>query len=137
MSNHRLTRAIAAGAVGIAGLGAAIAVPVATAGAATPPVNITAKCSGTSTVNLQLQREDTGRLSVDFGVDMARHKAGVQWKVTETDNGTTFVSKTAKTIRDGSFSITSLLVPPAGLNTVTGTAVKAATGETCTLTASI
>jgi len=137
MSNHRLTRAIAAGAVGIAGLGAAIAVPVATAGAATPPVNITAKCSGTSTVNLQLQREDTGRLSVDFGVDMARHKAGVQWKVTETDNGTTFVSKTAKTIRDGSFSITSLLTPQAGLNTVTGTAVNATSGETCTLTASI
>ena len=111
--------------------------PVATAGAATPPVNITAKCSGTSMVNLQLQREDTGKLSVDFGVDMARHRAGVQWRVTETDNGTTFVSKTAKTIRDGSFSITSLLTPQAGLNTVTGTAVNATSGETCTLTASI
>ncbi len=58
--------------------------PVATAGAATPPVNITAQCSGTSTVNLQLQRKDTGKLSVDFGVDMARHKAGVQWKGGET-----------------------------------------------------
>ena len=137
MSNHRVTRAIATGAVGFAGLGAAIAVPVAAAGAATPPVNITAKCSGTSTVNLQLQREDTGKLSVDFGVDMARHKAGVQWKVIETDNGRTFVNKTARTIQDGSFSITSLLTPHAGLNSVTGTAVKATTGETCTLMASI
>lgn len=137
MSKHRLTRTIAAGAVGFAGLGAAIAMPVATAGAATPPVNITAKCSGSSTVNLQLQREGTGKLGVDFGVDMARHKAGVQWKVTESDNGTTFVNKTAKTIRDGSFSITTLLAPVAGLNTVTGTASNATTGETCTLTASI
>ena len=137
MSNHRVTRTIAAGAVGFAGLGAAIAAPVATAGAATPSVNSTAKCSGTSTVNLQLQREDTGTLSVDFGVDMARHKAGVPWRVTETDNGTAFVGKAAKTIRDGSFSITSLLTPPVGLNTVTGTAVNATSGETCTLTASI
>ena len=137
MSNHRLIGAIAAGAIGFAGLGAAVAVPVATAGAGTPPVNNTAKCSGSSTANLQLQREDTGQLSVDFGVDMARNQAGVGWKVTEKDNGTIFVNKTAKTIGDGSFSITRLRTPFAGLNTVKGTAVNATTGETCILKASI
>jgi len=132
MSNHRLSRLVSAGAVAAGGLAVAV-VPAATAGAAPAPVNTTVKCSGTSTANLQLQREDTGKLSVDFGVDMARHKAGVQWKVTETDNGTTFVTTTAKTIRDGSFSITRLLVPAAGANTVVGTATNPLTGESCTV----
>ena len=132
MSNDRLSRLVIAAAVAGGGLAVAV-LPATTAGAATPPVTVTVKCSGTSTANLQLQREDTGRLSVDFGVDMARHKAGVQWKVTETDNGTTFVSTTDKTIRDGSFSITRLLVPAAGANTVVGTATNPVTGESCTV----
>ena len=130
MSNHRFTRLIVAGAVGAGGLAAVTALPVAQAGAASVPVNTTLRCSGTSMVNLQLQREDTGRVSVDFGVDMVRHKGGVQWHVTETNNGSTFVNKSVKTIRDGSLSITSVLAPAAS-NTVVGTAVNPSTGETC------
>jgi hypothetical protein len=136
MSNHRITRLIVVGAVGAGGVAAVTALPVTQAGAASAPVNITLKCSGTSMVNLQLQREDTGKVSVDFGVDMARHKAGVQWNVTETNNGVTFVNKSVKTIRDGSFSITSVLAPAAS-NAVVGTAVNPITGETCGISGTV
>ncbi len=130
MPNHHVTRCIVAGIIGTGALTAVTALPVAEAGATSVPVNITLKCSGTSKVNLQLQREDTGKVSVDFGVDMAFHKVGVPWRVTETNNGTTFVTKSVRTIRDGSFSISRVL-PPASPVTVVGTAVNANTGETC------
>ena len=136
MSKKHITRIIAAAAVGTAGLGALAVMPIAQAGAASEPVNITLKCSGTSLVNLQLQREDTGMVSVDFGVDIARHKAGVVWHVTESNNGTSFVNKSVKTIRDGSFSITRLLAPAAS-NTVVATAVKSASGETCSISGTV
>jgi hypothetical protein len=105
--------------------------------AATPtPVNITRHCTKTSMVNLQLQREDTGQISVDFGVDMARHQPGVTWKVKETRNGVTFVNRTARTIADGSFSISSLLTPRP-VNHIVATATNPTSGETCTISATL
>jgi len=68
---------------------------------------------------------------------MARHTAGVPWKVTESDNGTTFVSTTTKTISDGSFSISRLIAPKAGTNTVVGKAVNLVTHETCAIKGSL
>src|SRR5665213_2453678 len=117
MTSHRMTRIIA--------------------GAATGSVVVNTKCSGTSVANLQLQRADTGKLSVDFGVDMARPVAGVPWKVKAKDNGTTFVNTTKLTISDGSFSVSRVILPAAGTNTVVGHAVNTLTGETCTITGSI
>jgi hypothetical protein len=124
-------------ASGLVAAGAAVTLPAAVASAATPTsVVVNGHCSGTSVDNLQVQREDTGQLSVDYGVDMARHTPGVVWKVTESRNGTTFVSTNVRTLADGSFSITRLLAPRAGTNTIVGKATSQ-TGETCTLTASI
>ncbi len=138
MTQNRLTRLIAAGAVGLAGLGAALAIPVTSASAATTnPININAKCSGTSVANLQVQREDTGKLSVDFGVDMARHTAGVRWGVAAIDNGTGFIFQTVKTISDGSFSVTRVIAPKPGVNTIMARAVNPATHETCTISGSV
>jgi hypothetical protein len=137
MTTNRIARLVAAGAVSAAGLGTLAVLPVTQAGAAASSININAKCSGTSVANLQVQREDTGKLSVDFGVDMARHTAGVPWKVTESDNGTTFVSTTTKTISDGSFSISRLIAPKAGTNTVVGKAVNLVTHETCAIKGSL
>jgi hypothetical protein len=137
MTTNRIARLVAAGAVSAAGLGTLAVLPVTHAGAAASSININAKCSGTSVANLQVQREDTGKLSVDFGVDMARHTAGVPWKVTESDNGTTFVSTTTKTISDGSFSISRLIAPKAGTNTVVGKAVNLVTHETCAIKGSL
>jgi len=108
------------------------------AGAVTPaPININAKCSGTSIANLQVAREDTGKLSIDFGVDMVHHKAGVVWKATVTDNTSTVFSGSVKTISDGSFSVTRLIMPRAGANKVTGKATNLSTGETCTVTGTV
>ena len=137
MTSHRMTRILSAGAIGAVGLGALVALPTVQAGAATGSVVVNAKCSGTSVANLQLQREDTGKLSVDFGVDMARHTAGVPWKVTAKDNGTTLVNTTKLTISDGSFSVSRVILPAAGINKVVGHAVNTRTGETCTITGSI
>jgi hypothetical protein len=87
-------------------------------------------CSGTSTYSLQVQRETPTSLSIDWGVDMARHKAGVAWKVTETVNGTAIVNRTVLTIGDGSFSITKT-APALRSNTVSASATNLTTGETC------
>jgi hypothetical protein len=93
-------------------------------------VNITRQCTKTSMVNLQLQREDTGQISVDFGVNMARHTSGVAWRVKEYRNGVLFVNTTVRTIADGSFSISRLLAP-SSVNHIVATATNPATGETC------
>jgi hypothetical protein len=138
MTQNRLTRLIATGAAGLAGLGAALAIPAVSASAATTnPININAKCSGTSVANLQVQREDTGKLSIDFGVDMARHAAGVRWGVAATDNGTLFVYQTVNTISDGSFSVTRIIAPKPGVNTIRAWAVNPSTHETCSISGSV
>jgi len=94
-------------------------------------------CSGTSLYSLQVQKEDTGQISVDWGVDMARHTAGVAWHVTVADNGRVFINTTVKTIADGSFSVTGLL-PPQATNKVTTWASNPLTRETCSVsTASV
>jgi hypothetical protein len=137
MTQHRLTRMIAAGAVGLAGLGA-LAIPVVSASAATTnPVNTNARCTGTSVANLQVQREDTGKLSVDFGVDMSRHTAGVRWGVAAADNGTLFILQTVQTLSDGSFSVNRMIAPKPGVNTIKAWAVNPATHETCTISGSV
>ena len=135
--SKKLTRRLAAPAIGASGLTAVAALHAVTPGAATGPVNITEKCSGSSIVNLQPQRDHTGRISIDLCFDMAKHKAGATWKVVESDNGTVFVNGTTKTIGDGSFSSIRPLAPAPGLNTVAGKATNPMTGERCTISAGI
>ena len=122
-----LPAALALGAVG-ATLPAHAATPTA--------VVVNRHCTKTSMSNLQLQREDTGQLSVDFGVDMARPVAGVRWRVIELRNGVVFVNSTTRTIADGSFSISSLLAPRS-VNHVIAAASNPATGETCYISATL
>jgi hypothetical protein len=105
--------------------------------AATPTAVVVNKhCTKASVANLQLQREDTGQVSVDFGVDMARHTGGVPWKIKETRNGVAFTNRTARTTRDGSFSSSSLLAPRS-VNHIVATAHNPVTGETCTISATL
>jgi hypothetical protein len=136
MNNHRFNRLVTIGAAGLAGLVLVAAVPVASASAATNSINISRNC-GSNVANLQVQREDTGQLSVDFGVDMAKHTAGVPWKVKQTRNGKLFASTSTKTIADGSFSITRALQPVAGTNTFIAYAVNTRTGQTCSVSGSL
>jgi hypothetical protein len=104
--------------------------------AAATSAAVTRRCSKTSVADLQLEREDNGRISVDFGVDMARHTPNVAWRVRETQNGTPFVNGIARTLADGSFSISSSLAPKP-LYRVVAAATNIATGETCTISATL
>lgn len=118
-----------------------VAIGASAASAATHPrassINLTAACSRGSLGNLQVQREDTGQLSIDIGVDMARHTAGVPWAIKATDNGTTIASGRTTTIGDGSFSVTRLLWPKAGSNHIVFTAKNLRNGETCRISGTV
>jgi hypothetical protein len=126
--------AIAALPLAVAASGATLAL-APTAHAATTPGSVVKNgtCSKGSTYSLQVQREDTGQISVDWGVDMTRHVAGIKWAVHETRNGITFVNQVVPTISDGSWSITRTLKPQP-TNLITATAKNPATGETCSAT---
>ena len=111
----------------------ALALPAAAA--ASPRLNKNVTCTKGSLANLQVQREDTGRLSLDFGVDMTRHVAGVAWRVRVTDNRSVIVSSTVRTGRDGSFSITRTL--PAATSHIVAVATNRASGEVCRIVATV
>ena len=123
---------------GAMSLGAAAAgASVAAASPKVSSVNNSAKCTKGSVGNLQIQREDTGQLSIDMGVDMTRHLSGVPWKVRAYDNGTLITNATVRTVSDGSFSITRLISPKAGSNHVVFYATNLRTGETCKLNGTV
>jgi len=130
---QKLTTLAIAGSmsVGMAAVGATAASAATRAKAGS--VNLTTACTKGSLGNLQVQREDTGQLSIDIGVDMARHTAGVPWVFKATDNGVTVAAGRTSTLGDGSFSVTRLLSPKAGTNHVVFTARNLRTGETCRL----
>jgi len=134
---QKLTTVALAGTMSL-GLAAAGA---SAASASTRPkassINLNAACSKGSLGNLQVQREDTGKLSIDVGVDMTRHAAGVPWTFKVTDNGTTVATGTARTIGDGSFSVSKLMWPKSGVNHFVFTAKNLKTGETCRLAGTV
>jgi hypothetical protein len=134
-----LTRRIAIIAIPVVatvGAGTAPFISSASAAGAARTVVASGHCSRTSTYSLQVQREDTGQISVDWGVDMTAHVAGVAWHVTEVNNGKVFVNQTKRTAPDGSFSITRLLAPQ-NTTTITATATNPATGERCSAIAKL
>jgi len=118
-----------------------VAIGATSALAATPKaassVNLTSACSKGSLGNLQVQREDTGKLSIDVGVDMARHLAKVPWHVKVVDNNVTIMNSNVLTASDGSFSLTRLISPRAGSNHVTFHATNLKTGEVCTISGTV
>ena len=127
------TLAVPVAAVTAGAAGATVAAP----SAAPKTVVVNGRCTKGSLSNLQLQREDTGKLSIDFGIDMARHTGGIAWKVKVTDNSGLVAATTVRTISDGSFSITRLITPKPGVNHVNALALNPATREWCYLTASV
>jgi len=134
---QKLTTVALAGSMslGLAAVGASAA--SASTRPKAPSINLSAACSKGSLGNLQAQREDTGQLSIDVGVDMTRHTAGVPWAFKVTDNGSTVAAGTTRTIGDGSFSVSRLLWPKGGANHFVFTAKNLKTGETCRLTGTV
>ena len=102
---------------------------------AKPAVVVNGTCSKGSLSNLQVQREDNGTLSIDFGVDMSAHTSGVSWIVKVMDNRSMVYQGHAVTISDGSFSFSKAILPKSGTNHVVATARNSATGETCKIRA--
>jgi hypothetical protein len=102
---------------------------------AKPAVVVNGTCSKGSLSNLQVQREDNGTLSIDFGVDMSAHTSGVSWIVKVMDNRSMVYQGHAVTISDGSFIFSKAILPKSGTNHVVATARNSATGETCKIRA--
>jgi hypothetical protein len=100
-----------------------------------PAVVVNGTCSRGSLSNLQVQREDNGTLSIDFGVDMSAHRRGVKWVVKVLDNTSIVYRGNVVTIADGSFSISKAIAPKTGTNHIVATARNSATGETCKIRA--
>ena len=114
------------------GLAAAATLPAAAASARRPrAATSSAPCSKSSHATLQVQREDTGQRSVDFGVDGARHVAGITWSVRVTDNGRLIASGAARTGPDGSFDLTRVLAASHTTHHYAAVAVSRSTGESC------
>jgi hypothetical protein len=100
-------------------------------------VNLNSKCSQGSIDNLQIQREDTGQFSIDAGVDITRHSAGVPWSIKITENGIKIVSLTTPTLSDSSMSISRLAMPSPGVNHIVFVARNQRTGESCVVRTSM
>jgi hypothetical protein len=132
----RMSSLVIAGTMTL-GAAALVVAPPSGAAARANSVDLTVKCSKGSLANLQVQREDNGQLSIDAGVDMARHVAGVPWRLRVTDNSTTIVSGVVKTAGDGSFSVSRLITPRSGANHVVVHATNLRTGETCVVSGTV
>jgi hypothetical protein len=92
-------------------------------------------CSGASNWKLKLSPED-GKTQVEFEVDS--NHVGQRWQVRITKNGSQ-IFKGPRTTKgpSGSFTVRKVTSDPAGTDVFRGRATNAATGETCTGTASI
>jgi hypothetical protein len=130
---QKLTTVALAGSLSLGLAATAASAASASTGPKASSINLNATCSKGSLGNLQVQREDTGQLSIDVGVDMTRHTAGVPWTFRVTDNGSTVTKGTTRTIGDGSFSVSKLMWPKGGANHFVFTAKNVRTGETCKL----
>lgn len=121
-------------AVGAAGALAAGTIWSASAAGATPARSLTpGKCTGPSTVTMQLQHSDPGKLEAGFEVNHA--KSGGVWRVRLTHNGAVYFSGKRSAGRDGSFSVDRVVTNLAGTDRFSGRATNISTGQVCTVTA--
>ncbi|MCU1499546.1 MAG: hypothetical protein JWM47_3499 [Acidimicrobiales bacterium] len=108
---------------------------VAPAGAKDGDVRVAGRCTARTTSKLKVKHDD-GRIEAEFEVDSNRN--GQRWSVRLTDQGVQVYSGTATTkAPSGSFQVQRRITNRAGTDVVRATASNAATGETCTATASI
>jgi hypothetical protein len=98
-------------------------------------VRVNGKCSASSSSKLKI-KPDNGRIETEFEVD--QNRVGQKWNVSISDNGVVVARGTATTTApSGSFEFRRLIPNRAGTDTVKATAKNAATGETCSATASL
>jgi hypothetical protein len=123
IGTHRRTLA----AIALTGALVATAAPAALAKGT--EVRTSGTCSSGATWKLKAKTDD-GRIQVELEVDSNR--VGQTWSVRLKDNGVLVYSGTAKTVApSGSFSVARRIANRAGTDTLTATATRTATGQTC------
>lgn len=126
------TRALAAT---IAGLALAASLGVNPASAKAGDVRVAGTCNRAATTKLKLGPRD-GRIETETEVDSNRN--GQVWSVRMRQNGVLVLDTTARTgAPSGSFSVRKVLANKAGTDTIQVTSRNAATGQTCTATATL
>jgi hypothetical protein len=113
----------------------AIAVPGVASAKGGNGVTVKGKCTASSASKLKV-KADGVRIETDFEVD--QNVVGAHWTVSIKDNGIVVARANATTTApSGSFTVRRLIPNRAGTDTVTASARNAATGETCSATASL
>ena len=98
-------------------------------------VRVTRSCSVASRAKLKLS-PDNGRVEVEFEVD--ENRVGSRWSVILKRNGTQVATATARTLApSGSFDVLRVVSAGSPRTTVVATATRAATGETCRVSATL
>ena len=141
MSDSIRTRMLSIGrralplAVALPLLVAATPAPAAAAAAAPTTVLTQGSCSLHSTWKITMAYAD-GRIEAAFEVDQG--KIGASWRVRLVHNGVAYYKATVKTLApDGSFEVNKFVPNLPGIDTIRGSAVNLATGETCLGSASL
>ena len=134
-SSRRTRFVVAASAVTVGALSVPTLAFASAAGAATTAQSLTpGTCTGSSSVTMQLQRTDLGKLEAGFEVDHAR--PGSTWQITLRHNGTVYFSGRRTAGRDGSFSVDRVVANGAGIDHFSGRAKNLASGQVCSVSAS-
>lgn len=90
----------------------------------------TGRCSNGASWKLKAKAEDRALLEVEFEVDANRN--GQRWSVAINDNGVrVFTGVRFTHAPSGSFSVERLIANRAGVDHITATAARTATGATC------
>jgi hypothetical protein len=113
------------------------ATPAPAAAAATAPSAVLThgSCSIHSTWKITMAYAD-GRIEAAFEVDQG--KIGASWRVRLVHNGVAYYKATVKTLPpDGSFEVNKFVPNLQGVDTIRGSAINLATGETCKGSASL
>lgn len=106
-----------------------------TASARDGDIRANGTCTASSSTKIKLGPRD-GIIEVEFEVDQNRN--GIVWNVTLVDNGIqVFSGKATTKAPSGSFEVRRRIANRSGPDTVTGTAVNPATGERCTVSATV
>jgi hypothetical protein len=117
----------------ITALLAAAAVIAGPAAARGGGVRVVGKCTGSSTIKLKLSKEDTG---IQVQLELETQPAS-KWAITLQDNGSTFFQRTKMARANGVIHVRRLIPDQTGSDTVSGSAANKASGETCSVSATI
>jgi hypothetical protein len=133
--NRRQIRYVAGATITATALAGGAAILCASSADAATTALIHGSCSMGSTVSMQLQHSDPGRIDAGFEVDHA--KVGSTWRVRLQHDGVRYFLGTRTAAADGTFSVDRVLRNLPGPDTFTGHARNLASGEVCKVTGQI